>query len=144
MWLQKEIRLEPKSRGVHLVTAEVMKQMAEIKQIEIGQLHLFIKHTSASLALNENADPDVRTDLEAYFNYLAPENSPYFKHTLEGSDDMPAHIKSVLVGSSLILPIFKGRLNIGVWQGIYLCEHRNRASGRTLVITIHGQRGSDD
>jgi secondary thiamine-phosphate synthase enzyme len=144
MWLQKEIRLQPKSRGVHLVTAEVMKQMAEIKQIEIGQLHLFIKHTSASLALNENADPDVRTDLEAYFNYLAPENSPYFKHTLEGSDDMPAHIKSVLVGSSLILPIFKGRLNIGVWQGIYLCEHRNRASGRTLVITIHGQRGSDD
>ena len=144
MWLQKEIRLQPKSRGVHLVTAEVMKQMAEINQIEIGQLHLFIKHTSASLALNENADPDVRTDLEAYFNYLAPENSPYFKHTLEGSDDMPAHIKSVLVGSSLILPIFKGRLNIGVWQGIYLCEHRNRASGRTLVITIHGQRGSDD
>ena len=144
MWLQKEIRLQPKSRGVHLVTAEVMKQMAEIKQIEIGQLHLFIKHTSASLALNENADPDVRTDLEAYFNYLAPENSPYFKHTVEGSDDMPAHIKSVLVGSSLILPIFKGRLNIGVWQGIYLCEHRNRASGRTLVITIHGQRGSDD
>ncbi len=144
MWLQKEIRLQPKSRGVHLVTAEVMKQMAEIKQIEIGQLHLFIKHTSASLALNENADPDVRTDLEAYFNYLAPENSPYFKHTLEGSDDMPAHIKSVMVGSSLILPIFKGRLNIGVWPGIYLCEHRNRASGRTLVITIHGQRGSDD
>ncbi len=141
MWIQKEITLPPKPRGVHLVTTELIKQVAEIKQIEVGLLHLFIKHTSASLALNENADPDVRSDLEAYLNYVAPENEPYFKHTLEGSDDMPAHIKSVLIGNSLLLPIFKGRLNIGIWQGVYLCEHRNRASGRNLVITLNGQRG---
>ncbi len=144
MWIQKEITLSPKSRGVHLVTTELIKQVAEIKQIEVGLLHLFIKHTSASLALNENADPDVRSDLEAYLNYVAPENEPYFKHTLEGSDDMPAHIKSVLIGNSLLLPIFKGRLNIGIWQGVYLCEHRNRASGRNLVITLNGQRGNDE
>jgi secondary thiamine-phosphate synthase enzyme len=138
-WIQREFRLQPRPRGFHLVTREVLANLPEIGEIEVGLLHLFIQHTSASLALNENADPSVRVDMEAYFNRLAPENAPYYTHTYEGPDDMPAHLKAVLLGSSLTLPITRGRLNLGTWQGIYLCEHRNRGGARRLIATIHGE-----
>jgi len=139
MWLQEEFRLRAQNRGFHLVTNEVTNLLPNLRNIEIGQLHLFIKHTSASLTINENADPDVRKDLESHFNHFAPENAPYYLHTLEGSDDMPAHIKNCILGTSLTIPISNGELNIGTWQGIYLCEHRNHASARTLIATIQGQ-----
>jgi len=139
MWLQKELQLPAKKRGFHLITHEIINSLIDLNKIKIGQLHLFIKHTSASLSINENADPDVRHDLESHFNHFAPENAEYYQHTLEGSDDMPAHIKNCILGSSLIIPISNGSLNIGVWQGIYLCEHRNHATARNLVATIQGQ-----
>jgi secondary thiamine-phosphate synthase enzyme len=138
-WFQKEIVLAARSRGFHLVTKQLLTQVPEIGRIEIGLVHFFLQHTSASLALNENADPTVRSDMEAHFNELAPEDAPYYIHTYEGPDDMPAHIKAVLLGSSLTLPIRDGRLSLGTWQGIYLCEHRDRAAGRRLVVTLHGE-----
>lgn len=138
-WFQKELRLPAFSRGFHLITDHIINEIPEIKEIKIGQIQVFIKHTSASLTVNGNADPTVRQDFESHFNVLVPENQPYYKHTYEGADDMPAHIKSSLLGSSIVLPITNGVLNIGVWQGIYLCEHRDYASGRHLVITIYGQ-----
>jgi secondary thiamine-phosphate synthase enzyme len=140
MWLQREITLVPKKRGFHLVTQEIVGQIPELKEIRVGLAHLFIKHTSASLALNENADPTVRRDMESHFNHVVPEGAPYYRHTMEGTDDMPAHIKAVLLGNHLSLPIRDGRLNLGMWQGIYLCEHRNRGGARRLVVTLQGER----
>jgi secondary thiamine-phosphate synthase enzyme len=137
-FFQKEIRLKPCPRGFHLITNDIKKALPELTQISKGQLQIFIKHTSASLTLNENADPTVRDDFENHFNYLVPENSSYFKHTNEGPDDMPAHIKASLLGASLQIPITNGTLNLGTWQGIYLCEHRNAASHRSIVITAFG------
>jgi secondary thiamine-phosphate synthase enzyme len=138
-WVQKEFSLPPKRRGFHLVTSEVMAHLPEISSIRRGMLHLFIKHTSASLTINENADPTVRSDLERHFNHIAPENAPYYEHDTEGSDDMPAHIKASLLGSSVTVPISEGRLNMGTWQGIYLCEHRNHSGAREIVATISGE-----
>jgi len=138
-WYQKEIVLPPRPRGFHLITREVVGQMPEIGRFAIGLAHLFIRHTSAALALNENADPTVRADMEAYFNRLAPENAPYYHHTSEGPDDMPAHLKAVLLGSSLTIPISEGRLALGTWQGIYLCEHRDDGGARWVVVTLSGQ-----
>lgn len=138
-WFQKEIVLKPKSRGFHLVTSEIQGQIPELDRFEVGLAHIFIKHTSASLSLNENADPSVRRDLESHFNQLAPENAPHYTHVFEGSDDMPAHIKAVILGSSVTVPISKGRFNLGVWQGVYLCEHRDRGGRRQLVVTLSGQ-----
>ena len=138
MWIQKTITLSPKSRGFHIITHDVLENIPELKDLKTGILHLFIKHTSASLTINENADPTVRTDFESHFNMLAPENQSYYQHTFEGSDDMPAHLKASLLGSSVSIPITDGKLNLGTWQGIYLCEHRNRGSDRKLIITIQG------
>jgi len=138
VWIQKTITLSPKSRGFHIITHDVLENIPELKDLKTGILQLFIKHTSASLTINENADPTVRTDLESHFNMLAPENQSYYQHTFEGSDDMPAHLKASLLGSSVSIPITDGRLNLGTWQGIYLCEHRNRGSERKLIITIQG------
>lgn len=138
MWFQKEFSLKARKRGIHLVTAEVLDHLPELNQVKTGLLHLLLKHTSASLTVNENADPDVRIDMENWLNRIAPENEPYYKHTLEGSDDMPAHLKSVMMGPELTLPVHQGRLRLGTWQGIYLCEHRNHGGNRSLVATIHG------
>ena len=138
-WLQREIVIEARSRGFHIVTSEILRQVPEIRGYTVGLAHIFIKHTSASLAINENADPDVRRDLESHFNQLAPEHAPYYVHTFEGSDDMPAHIKASLLGNSLTIPITNGRLNLGTWQGVYLCEHRNHASGRRITVTVQGE-----
>lgn len=138
MWYQKEISLSEKSRGFHLITNEVLRALPELKQIKIGMFNLFIKHTSASLTINENADATVREDFERYFNRAVPENESYYKHTYEGSDDLPAHLKSSLLGVSLNIPITEGELNLGIWQGIYLCEHRNYGGNRLLVATING------
>lgn len=138
MWIQKTITLSPKSRGFHIITHDVLENIPELKDLKTGILQLFIKHTSASLTINENADPTVRTDFESHFNMLAPENQSYYQHTFEGSDDMPAHLKASLLGSSVSIPITDGKLNLGTWQGIYLCEHRNRGSERKLIITIQG------
>jgi secondary thiamine-phosphate synthase enzyme len=135
---QKEIRLRPYSRGYHLISGDLIRQFPEINEIRSGILHVFIKHTSASLTVNENADPTVRTDFESHMNKPVPENAPYFVHTIEGPDDMPAHIKASLMGASVQLPITNGKPNLGTWQGVYLCEHRNRASGRKLVLTAFG------
>ena len=139
MWFQKRIQLQAKQRGFHLVTREIVSQLPEMEQIEAGLAHIFLQHTSASLAINENADADVRRDLESYFSRIAPENEPYYRHTLEGPNDMPAHIKTVLLGSSLTLPVSDGQLALGVWQGIYLCEHRNHADKRTIIVTLNGE-----
>jgi secondary thiamine-phosphate synthase enzyme len=139
MWLQKEITLQAKRRGFHLVSEEILRQLPEIKKIDIGILHLFIQHTSASLTINENADPTVRTDLESHFNVIAPENAHYYQHTYEGSDDMPAHIKSTIIGTNQSVPISNGELNLGIWQGVYLCEHRNHGGARTIIATIQGE-----
>lgn len=136
---QKEFTLKPYTRGFHLVTDEIVSQVPEISKISVGLAHIFIKHTSASLTLNENADPSVRTDMESHFNKLAPENAPHYIHTMEGPDDMPAHIKASLLGSSVSIPITNGRLNLGTWQGIYLCEHRNRGGSRKIVVTLSGE-----
>jgi len=138
-WIQKEFRLQPRPRGFHLITREVLDNLPELGNIKVGMLHIFIQHTSASLAINENADPEVRTDMEAYFNRAAPENEPYYTHTYEGADDMPEHLKAVLLGDSLTMPITNGRLNLGTWQGVYLCEHRDRGGARRLIVTIHGE-----
>jgi len=138
MWHQVEIQLPPKSRGFHLISREILLELPQIKSLEVGLLHLFIQHTSASLAVNENADPSVRLDLENYFSQSVPENQPYFQHNDEGSDDMPAHIKSVLIGSQITLPVTQGALNLGTWQGIYLCEHRNHGGCRRLIATLQG------
>ncbi|NRR93425.1 YjbQ family protein [Winogradskyella undariae] len=137
-FFQKEIKLNSFTRGFHLITSEVNKAIPEINEIKIGQLQVFIKHTSASLTINENADPTVRLDFESHINKMVPENQSYYQHTYEGADDMPAHIKASLMGSSVEIPITNGKLNLGIWQGIYLCEHRNNASGRQLVLTVFG------
>jgi secondary thiamine-phosphate synthase enzyme len=139
MWLQREIRLEPRRRGFHLVGGEVEAALPELAEVAVGLLHLHIGHTSASLALNENASADVRGDLERWFNEVVPEGAPYWQHTLEGPDDMPAHVKSVLIGPSLSLPVRDGGLALGTWQGIYLCEHRDRGGARSLLATLHGE-----
>ena len=138
MWVQRAIVLDPRPRGFHLVTREVMAALPEVGEVQVGLLHLLIQHTSASLALNENASPDVRRDFEAYFNATVPEDAPYWTHTLEGADDMPAHIKAALLGPSLTLPVSRGRLALGTWQGIYLCEHRDRGGPRSVVATLNG------
>ncbi|RPD99532.1 YjbQ family protein [Aureibaculum marinum] len=135
---QKEIKLPPHKRGFHLITNKILQNIPEIKEIKTGILQVFIKHTSASLTINENADPTVRQDFESHFKILVPENAPYYIHTYEGSDDMPAHIKSSLLGTSIQIPITDGKLNLGIWQGIYLCEHRNNANSRSIVITAFG------
>jgi len=142
MWLQREISLEARPRGFHLVTREIVGALPELGEVEVGLLHLLIRHTSASLALNENASSDVRRDFESYFNAAVPEDAPYWTHTLEGADDMPAHIKASLLGPSLTLPVSEGRLALGTWQGIYLCEHRNRGGRRAVVATLWGSDGS--
>ena len=139
MWRQHSIRLAARPRGFNLVTGDVLDALPELAEYRIGLLHLFIQHTSASLAVNENADPDVRDDLERHFNATVPENAPYYEHTLEGPDDMPAHIKSVLIGPSLTVPIRDGALALGTWQGRYLCEHRDRAGPRTVIATLQGE-----
>lgn len=135
---QKELKLNPYPRGFHLITHNIEAALPEIRDIKIGQLQVFIKHTSASLTLNENADYTVRDDFERHFNVMVSENAPYYRHTYEGSDDMPAHIKASLLGASVNIPITNGKLNLGIWQGVYLCEHRNTAGGRKLVITAFG------
>ncbi len=140
MWIQKEIQLPAYRRGFHLVTAEILNQIPELKQIHIGLLNILIKHTSASLTINENADPTVRKDFESFFNRTVPEEQPYYLHNDEGSDDLPAHLKSSLLGASLNIPITQGRLNMGIWQGIYLCEHRNHGGSRSLVLTLQGEK----
>ncbi len=139
MWFQETIQLRPRGRGFHLVTPEILQQLPQLGEIRRGLCHLFLQHTSASLAINENADPDVRVDLESFVNRLAPENAPYFLHTTEGPDDMPAHIKAVLIGTELTVPVTKGRLNLGTWQGVYLCEHRDRGGARRLIATVQGE-----
>ena len=138
-WYQKEIKLTPQSRGFHLVTNEVISQLPEMANIKTGMAHLLLKHTSASLTLNENFDPDVRKDMEKFFNYTVKENEPYYLHTSEGADDMPAHIKSSMLGTSLTIPISNGNFNLGTWQGIYLCEHRNHSGPRKILITLQGE-----
>lgn len=139
MWEQQDILLAAKKRGFHLITPEILSALPQVTRIECGLLHLFIKHTSASLTINENADPTVRTDLESHFNIYVPEKAPYYRHDYEGDDDMPAHIKSSLLGCSVSIPISQGKLNLGVWQGIYLCEHRNHGGRRSIVATIQGR-----
>lgn len=135
---QREIRLSAFPRGFHLITERVEREIPELRSLSAGLLHIFIKHTSASLAINEDADPTVRQDFESHFNKMVPEDAPYYVHNYEGSDDMPAHLKAAILGSSVSIPITDGRLNLGTWQGIYLCEHRDRASGRSLVLTAYG------
>ncbi len=139
MWIQETIHLKPRSRGFHLITNEILTALPGIKQIHVGLCHLFLQHTSAGLTLNENADPTVRDDFFSFFQRLVPENEPYYRHTLEGADDMPAHLKTSLLGSSLSLPVKGGRLNLGTWQGIYLCEYREGGGSRTLVATLQGE-----
>jgi secondary thiamine-phosphate synthase enzyme len=142
VWVQRAIELRPRPRGFHLVTSEVLDAVPELARIEVGVLLVFIQHTSASLTLNENASPDVRRDFAAWFDRAVPDGAPYFAHTLEGPDDMPAHVKSSLTGSSLTLPIARGRPALGTWQGIYLCEHRDGGGARRLVLTAFGQAAS--
>ena len=139
MWFQKEIRLKVRTRGFHLITEEILQQLPELKEISVGMLNVFIKHTSAALTINENADPTVRQDFESFFNQTVPEDEPYYKHTYEGSDDLPSHLKSSILGCSLAIPVTNGRLNLGIWQGIYLCEHRDHGGSRVLVVTIQGE-----
>lgn len=138
-WIQQEIQLEPKKRGVHLITREVMRQLSDLDQFEVGIAHIFIRHTSAALTLNENASPAVREDMEAHFNVMVPEGASYYTHTIEGPDDMPAHIKASLLGSSVTVPVADGELMLGTWQGLYLCEHRNQGGPRTVVVTVWGE-----
>jgi secondary thiamine-phosphate synthase enzyme len=140
MWVQRDIRLDPRPRGFHLVTREVLAALPELEDVGIGLLHLWIRHTSASLTVNENASPDVRRDFGSWFDDAVPEDAPYWTHTDEGPDDMPAHIKASLLGPSLSLPVARGRLALGTWQGIYLCEHRDRGGSRSLVATLNGER----
>jgi secondary thiamine-phosphate synthase enzyme len=139
MWMQKQIILQGRKRGFHLVTEEILGQLDDLKQFEIGLAHFFIQHTSASLAINENADPSVRVDMEAFFNQAIPENEPYYTHILEGADDMPAHIKAVTIGSEITIPINNGKIILGVWQGIYLGEHRDHGGKRKIIATLSGE-----
>ncbi len=138
-WFQRSITLKPRPRGFHVVTSEILAQLPELHQLEVGLLHLFIQHTSASLTINENVSPDVRRDLERYMNEIVPEDAPYYEHTIEGADDMPAHIKASLLGNNLMIPVGRGTLLLGTWQGIYLGEHRAHGDARTLVATLSGQ-----
>ncbi|WP_234572008.1 secondary thiamine-phosphate synthase enzyme YjbQ [Rhodohalobacter sp. 614A] len=140
MWYQKEITLSPKSRGFHLITNEITSQLEKLNEIKTGLAHIFIKHTSAGLTINENADPSVRRDFETHFNRMVPEDMSLFEHTLEGADDMTSHLKSSILGHSVTVPIKNGRFNLGTWQGIYLCEHRNRGGSRKLVVTLNGEK----
>jgi len=140
-WYQKEIVLAPRARGFHLVTDGIVRALPEVARFRVGVAHFFIQHTSASLCINENADPTVRVDLESSFNRLAPEDAPHYEHTLEGPDDMPAHVKAALIGTSVSVPVTNGRLNLGTWQGLYLCEHRDRGGARRVVVTINGDGG---
>jgi secondary thiamine-phosphate synthase enzyme len=137
-WIQRTIQLSPHPRGFHLITRQVVEALPELSKLDVGLLHVFIQHTSASVAINENADPDVPSDLETSFNAIAPEDFPY-EHTVEGSDDMPAHVKAALIGSSVSVPVHQGNLCLGTWQGIYLCEHRNNGGRRKLVLTLQGE-----
>jgi secondary thiamine-phosphate synthase enzyme len=139
MWLQREIRLDPRPRGFHLVTGEVLRALPELGDVRVGLLQLFLRHTSASLTLNENASPDVRDDFASWFDAAVPEDAPYWTHTLEGPDDMPAHVKASLLGPSLSLPVAGGRLAVGTWQGVYLCEHRDHGGARSLLATLQGE-----
>jgi secondary thiamine-phosphate synthase enzyme len=139
MWVQKQIRLKGRSRGFHLVTDEILQQLPELSNFRVGMMHIFIQHTSASLTINENADRTVRQDFEDFFNHTVPENEPFYRHIDEGSDDLPAHLKASLLGCGLNIPVTNGRLNLGTWQGVYLCEHRNYGGSRTIVITINGE-----
>ncbi|MCK0192708.1 secondary thiamine-phosphate synthase enzyme YjbQ [Arenibacter sp. F20364] len=138
LFYQKELRLRSYNRGFHLITDTILENLPHLKRIQTGMLQVFIKHTSAGLTINENADSTVRDDFESHMNIMVPENAPYYLHDYEGSDDMPAHIKSSLMGASVQIPISDGKLNLGIWQGIYLCEHRNNASGRNLVLSYFG------
>ncbi|MGF1688820.1 secondary thiamine-phosphate synthase enzyme YjbQ [Photobacterium japonica] len=139
MWLQTTMQLRPRTRGFHLITDEIEQHLPQLRQIQCGIAHVFIQHTSASLTLNENADPTVRSDMEAHFNHTVPECAPFYRHTDEGDDDMPAHIKASLLGSSVSVPITQGRLALGTWQGIYLGEHRDHGGSRRLVVTLNGE-----
>lgn len=139
MWIQKEITLAARPRGFHLVTREIVLNLEELTGLRVGLLHLFIQHTSASLSINENADPDVRVDMETSFNAIVPENAEYYTHLIEGPDDMPAHVKASMLGCSVSIPVRRGRLHLGEWQGIYLCEHRDHGGPRHIVATIHGE-----
>ncbi len=139
MWLQREITLRARPRGFHLVTGEIEAAVPELRELAVGLAHLFIRHTSASLTLNENASPDVRRDFESWFDATVPEDAPYWTHTIEGPDDMPAHIKASLLGPALSLPVSGGRLALGTWQGVYLCEHRDRGGPRSLLVTVLGE-----
>jgi secondary thiamine-phosphate synthase enzyme len=139
VWIQREITLRPRPRGFHLVTDELVGGVPELREVRIGLAHLFIRHTSASLTLNENASPDVRDDFESYFNETVPEDAPYWTHTIEGPDDMPAHIKASVLGPALTVPVAHGRLALGTWQGVYLCEHRDRGGPRSVVVTVIGE-----
>ena len=139
MWKQVAIQLQARSRGFHLITSEIVQQLPELAGFSTGLAHIFIQHSSASLTINENADPDVRSDMEKHFNHFVPQNQPYYDHTLEGPDDMPAHIKASTLGSSVSIPIRAGRLALGIWQGIYLGEHRDDGGARKLVITLNGE-----
>lgn len=141
-WYQRSLELPPRRRGFHLITSKIVDALPELTHLRVGQLQVFLQHTSAALTINENADPDVRVDLERFLNAAVPENFSY-THTLEGPDDMPAHVKSSLLGCSLLLPVQEGRLALGVWQGIYLCEHRDRGGPRRLLLTLFGQLRAD-
>jgi secondary thiamine-phosphate synthase enzyme len=141
MWLQRAVRLDARPRGFHLVTGEVLAALPELRELRVGLLHLLIQHTSAALTLSENASPDVRRDFASWFDRAVPERAPYWTHTLEGDDDMPAHVKSSLLGPSLTLPIADGRPALGTWQGIYLCELRDRGGSRSIVATAWGESG---
>ncbi|TWU24131.1 hypothetical protein Pla52o_20550 [Novipirellula galeiformis] len=138
MWIQKKLRLPAMQRGFHLVTEMIVRDLPELDSIGVGWMQVFIQHTSASLTINENADPDVRIDFETAMNHAVPESLPYI-HTLEGPDDMPAHVKASMMGASVMIPITDGRLQLGVWQGIYLCEHRDHAGGRNVIVTVMGE-----
>jgi secondary thiamine-phosphate synthase enzyme len=140
VWVQRELKLRARPRGFHLVTDEVLDAVPEIRELRVGLVHVFIRHTSASLTLNENASPDVRRDFESHFSAAVPEDAPYWTHTLEGPDDMPAHIKASLFGPAVSFPIADGRPALGTWQGIYLCEHRDRGGERSVVVTVWGDR----
>jgi secondary thiamine-phosphate synthase enzyme len=136
---QTSLTIRGRSRGCHLITSEVQSAVSELEPVQAGLAHIFLQHTSASLTINENASPDVRSDMESILNHVVPENEPYYQHTLEGSDDMPAHGKSSLLGASITVPISNGRLTFGTWQGVYLCEHRNRGGSRSIVVTVIGE-----
>ena len=141
MWAQRRIVLSPRPRGAHLITREVIESVPEIASLRIGMVNLFLQHTSASLALNENASPDVRRDMETWLDRIAPEDASYWTHVLEGPDDMPAHVKSIIVGESLMIPVSAGHLGLGTWQGVYLCEHRDQGGARSVMVTVWGEVG---